>query len=134
MKKPAQRVAQLPPYLFVEVTRKINEKRARGEDVISLAIGDPDIPTPPHVIRALDDALRDPANHRYPETDGLPQFRKAVADWYKRRFGVGLDPNTEVLPTIGSKEGIGHIAFCYLDPGDTALVPDPGYPVYSIGT
>ncbi|MDA1097054.1 MAG: LL-diaminopimelate aminotransferase [Chloroflexi bacterium] len=132
--KPAQRVAQLPPYLFVEVTRKINEKRARGEDVISLAIGDPDIPTPAHILRSLEDAARNPANHRYPESDGLPTLREAIARWYASRFGVVLDPSTEVLPTIGSKEGIAHIAWCYIDPGDIALVPDPGYPVYSIGT
>ena len=130
----ARRVAQLPPYLFVEVTRKINEKRARGEDVISLAIGDPDLPSAPHVISALVTSLEDVANHRYPESDGLPAFRRAVADWYKRRFGVEFDPDTEVLPTIGSKEGIAHIAWCYLEEGDIALVPDPGYPVYSVGT
>ena len=130
----AQRVAQLPPYLFVEVTRKINEKRARGEDVISLAIGDPDLPSAPHVIEALQNSLKDVANHRYPESDGLPAFRKAVADWYKRRFDVEFNPDTEVLPTIGSKEGIAHIPWCYIDPGDIALVPDPGYPVYSVGT
>ena len=130
----ANRVAQLPPYLFVEVTRKINEKRSRGEDVISLAIGDPDLPSAPHVIEALQNSLKDVANHRYPESDGLPAFRKAVAEWYKRRFDVDVDPDTEVLPTIGSKEGIAHIAWCYIDPGDIALVPDPGYPVYSVGT
>ena len=132
--KPAARVAQLPPYLFVEVTRKIAEKRARGEDVISLAIGDPDIPTPEHILRSLEEAVRKPANHRYPESDGLPELRQAIARWYRRRFGVVLDPNKEVLPTIGSKEGIAHIAWCYIDPGDIALVPDPGYPVYSVGT
>ena len=130
----ARRVAQLPPYLFVEVTRKINEKRARGEDVISLAIGDPDLPSAPHIISALVTSLEDVANHRYPESDGLPAFRRSVADWYKKRFDVEFDPDTEVLPTIGSKEGIAHIAWCYLDPGDIALVPDPGYPVYSVGT
>ncbi len=130
----ARRVAQLPPYLFVEVTRKINEKRALGEDVISLAIGDPDLPSAPHVIEALQNSLKDVANHRYPESDGLPAFRRAVAEWYKRRFDVDVDPDTEVLPTIGSKEGIAHIAWCYIDPGDIALVPDPGYPVYSVGT
>ncbi len=130
----ARRVAQLPPYLFVEVTRKINEKRARGEDVISLAIGDPDLPSAPHVISAMVTSLEDVANHRYPESDGLPAFRRAVADWYQQRFGVEFDPDTEVLPTIGSKEGIAHIAWCYIDSGDIALVPDPGYPVYSVGT
>ena len=132
--RPAKRIAQLPPYLFVEVTRKINEKRARGEDVISLAIGDPDLRTPDHVIQALQESLKDTANHRYPESDGLPEFRQAVARWYKKRFNVELDSDTEVLPTIGSKEGIAHIAWCYIDPGDVALVPDPGYPVYSVGT
>jgi LL-diaminopimelate aminotransferase len=132
--KPAERIAQLPPYLFVEVTRKIAEKRARGEDVISLAIGDPDIPTPQHILRSLEDAARIPANHRYPESDGLPELRQSVARWYEKRFGVKLDPDKEVLPTIGSKEGIAHIAWCYIDPGDIALVPDPGYPVYSVGT
>ncbi len=132
--KPAARVAQLPPYLFVEVTRKIAEKRARGEDVISLAIGDPDIPTPEHILRSLEDAARIPANHRYPESDGLPELRQSIARWYQKRFGITLDPDKEVLPTIGSKEGIAHIAWCYIDPGDIALVPDPGYPVYSVGT
>ncbi|MDP7619234.1 MAG: LL-diaminopimelate aminotransferase [Dehalococcoidia bacterium] len=132
--KPAARVEHLPPYLFVEVTRKIAEKRARGEDVISLAIGDPDIPTPEHILQSLEKAVRAPANHRYPESDGLPELRQAIARWYHRRFGVTLDANEEVLPTIGSKEGIAHIAWCYIDPGDIALVPDPGYPVYSVGT
>src|SRR4030067_421358 len=78
--------------------------------------------------------VRDPANHRYPESDGLPDLRKAITEWYERRFGIVLDPNKEVLPLIGSKEGIGHIALCFIDPGDVALVPDPGYPVYSMGT
>ena len=91
-------------------------------------------PSAPHVISALVTSLEDVANHRYPESDGLPAFRRAVADWYKRRFNVEFDPDTEVLPTIGSKEGIAHIAWCYLEEGDIALVPDPGYPVYSVGT
>ncbi|MEW6033463.1 MAG: LL-diaminopimelate aminotransferase [Chloroflexota bacterium] len=130
----ARRVQQLPPYLFVEITRKIAEKRARGERVISFAIGDPDIPTPPHVVERLCRAAYDPQNHRYPETDGLPELRRAIAGWYRRRFGVSLDPDREVLPLIGSKEGIAHIALCFIDQGDIALVPDPGYPVYSMGT
>jgi len=130
----AKRIDKLPPYLFAEISRKIAEKRAQGVDVVSFAIGDPDIPTPPHVIDALCQAARDPANHRYPETDGLPDLRRAIARWYEQRFDVSLDPDREVLPLIGSKEGIGHIALCFIDPGDLALVPDPGYPVYSVGT
>ena len=130
----AQRIKELPPYLFVEISRKIAEKRARGEDVISLAIGDPDIPTPGHVIERLCQAARDPSNHRYPESEGLPELRQAIARWYQARFDISLDPEREVLPLIGSKDGIGHISLCFIDPGDIALVPDPGYPVYSIGT
>lgn len=130
----ASRIEKLPPYLFVEVSRKINKMRSQGIDVISLGIGDPDLPTPPHVIDRLCREARIPANHRYPESDGLPEFRKAIAQWYEKRFGLAFDPDTEVLPLIGSKEGIGHIAFCFIDPGDVALVPDPAYPVYSIGT
>ncbi len=128
----AKRVEKLPPYLFVEISRKIAEKKAKGEEVISFAIGDPDIPTPQHVIDRLCEAARDPANHRYPETDSLPELRRAVAEWYKRRFGLSFDPDKEVLPLIGSKEGIGHISFCFIGHGDIALVPDPGYPVYSV--
>ncbi len=130
----SQRLDRLPPYLFVEINRKIAEKRARGEDVISFAIGDPDIPTPGCIIDRLCQAAQDPANHRYPETSGMPALRQAIAKWYQRRFGIILDPNTEVLPLIGSKEGIGHISFCFIDPGNIALIPDPGYPVYSMST
>jgi len=130
----AHRIEKLPPYLFVEISRKIAEKRAQGVDVISFGIGDPDIPTPPHVIDALVEAARDPASHRYPETEGLPEFRRAVAEWYERRFGLSFDPQREVLSLIGSKDGIGHIALCFIDPGDVALVPDPAYPVYAVGT
>jgi len=130
----ARRVEKLPPYLFVEISKKIAEKKAKGEDVVSFGIGDPDIPTPAHIVEKLCQAARDPANHRYPESDSLPELRQAVAEWYEKRFGISLDPDTEVLPLIGAKEGIAHIAFCLIDPGDTALVPDPAYPVYSIGT
>jgi len=130
----ARRIENLPPYLFVEISRKIAEKRAHGEDVISLAVGDPDIPTPQYIIARLCQAAQDPQNHRYPESEGLPEFRRAIAQWYERRFSVTLDPDREVLPLIGAKEGIGHIALCFIDPGDIALVPDPAYPVYSIGT
>jgi LL-diaminopimelate aminotransferase len=132
--KVARRMENLKPYLFVEINKKIAEKRAKGEEVINFAIGDPDIPTPPHIIAGLCKAAQDPVNQRYPESAGLPELRRAMADWYKKRFDVTLDPATEVLPLIGSKEGIGHIAFCFIDPGDVALVPDPGYPVYAFGT
>ncbi|MDO8615816.1 MAG: LL-diaminopimelate aminotransferase [Dehalococcoidia bacterium] len=130
----ARRVEKLPAYLFAEISRKIAEKRAQGVDVVSFGIGDPDLPTPDHIIAALNEASHNPANHRYPESEGLPELREAISRWYERRFGVRLDPQREVLPLIGSKEGIGHIALCFIDPGDTALVPDPGYPVYSVGT
>lgn len=130
----AKRLDLLPPYLFVEISRKIAEKRARGERVVSFAIGDPDIPTPPHIIDRLCQAARVPANHRYPETDGLPQLRQAIARWYKTRFGVELHPDKEVLPLIGSKEGIAHAPLCFVDPGDVVLVPDPAYPPYRMGT
>ena len=132
--KLAKRIETLPPYLFVEITKKIAEKKAKGEDVVSFAIGDPDIPTPPHILNRLIKAAQDPVNHRYPETEGLPELHRAIAEWYKKRFGVTLDPDKEVLPLIGAKEGIAHIAFCFVDPGDTVLVPDPGYPPYAIGT
>ena len=132
--KLSRRIENLPPYLFVEISRKIAEKKARGESVVSFGIGDPDIPTPQHIIDRLVEAARDPANHRYPETEGLPGLRQAIARWYQRRFGVSLDAGSEVLPLIGSKEGIAHIALCFIDPGDTALVPDPAYPVYSVST
>jgi LL-diaminopimelate aminotransferase len=130
----ANRIKQLKPYLFVGISRTIAAKRAQGIDVISFGIGDPDIPTPGHVLEALKSAADRPANHRYPESEGLPEFRKAVTDWYKRRFGVALDPATQVINLIGAKEGIGHAALCFLDPGDLALVPDPAYPVYGVGT
>ena len=130
----AKRVQQLPPYLFVGISRIIAAKRAQGIDVVDFGIGDPDIPTPEPVLDALKSGSDTPANHRYPESEGLPEFRQAVTDWYGRRFGVELDPATEAINLIGAKEGIGHAALCFIDPGDIALVPDPAYPVYSIGT
>ena len=130
----SERMNRVPPYLFVQISRKIAEKKAQGIEVISFGIGDPDIPTPDYVVDALGDASHDPPNHRYPESEGLPEFREGVADWYLRRFGVQLDPEKEVISLIGAKEGIGHVAFCFLDAGDVALVPDPGYPVYAMGT
>ncbi len=128
----ARRVEKLPPYLFVEINKKIAEKKARGEEVISFAIGDPDIPTPAHIVKRFCEAANDPANHRYPEQNGIPELRRAIAKWYEKRFNVSLDPDAEVLPLIGSKEGIAHAALCFVNPGDTALVTDPGYPVYPV--
>ncbi len=130
----SKRLDRLPPYLFVDIKRRIAEKQAHGEDVISFAIGDPDLPTPPAIIESMCQAAHDPSNHRYPETGGLPELRRAIAWWYDKRFGVRLNPDKEVLPLIGSKEGIGHTSLCFIEPGDVALVPDPGYPVYSMST
>jgi LL-diaminopimelate aminotransferase len=130
----ARRLNRLPPYLFVEINQKIAEIRARGEEVISFAIGDPDLPTPSHIIERMCKAAHDPTNHRYPETAGLPELCQAIAEWYEKRFGVTLNPTKEVLPLIGSKEGIGHMALCFIEPGDLALVPDPSYPPFSLGT
>jgi len=130
----SSRLDKLAPYPFVEISRIIAEKRAAGADVVTFGIGDPDIPTPAPIIDRLLRASQDPPNHRYPETDGLPELRRAIAYWYEKRFSVQLDPDTEVLPLIGAKEGIGHAALCFLDPGDVALIPDPAYPVYGVGT
>lgn len=130
----ADRLKRLPPYLFAEIDRQKKEARARGADLIDLGIGDPDIPSPPHVIEALARAARDPRNHRYPDYEGRLAFREAAAAWYQRQFGVALDPADEVLTLIGSKEGTAHIPLAFLNPGDVALVPDPGYPVYQAGT
>ena len=129
----ARRLDQLPPYLFLEISRKIAEKRAQGADIVSFGIGDPDIPTPAHILDVLKRTADDPSNHRYPETDGLPALRASIAAWYGRRFGVDLG-NKQVVPLIGAKEGIGHMALCLTDPGDVALIPDPAYPVYAAGT
>ncbi|HEY2959983.1 MAG TPA: LL-diaminopimelate aminotransferase [Actinomycetota bacterium] len=130
----ARRIAAIPPYLFAEIDRRIAEKRAAGVDVISFGIGDPDLPTPDFIVEELARAARDPSTHRYPSYFGLPAFREAVADFYARRFGVTLDPATQVLPLIGSKEGLAHLPWAFVDPGETALVPEPGYPVYEVAT
>jgi len=130
----AKRIETLPPYLFAELDRKLAAKRAEGVDVISLGVGDPDMPTPPHIVEALQEAADDPSTHRYPSYYGSLEFRTSVAAWYGRRFGVEIDPETEIMALIGSKEGIGHVAFAFLDPGDEALIPDPGYPVYGVST
>ena len=120
--------------MFAELDRKIAERKAAGEDVISLGVGDPDLPTPRHIVEALQEAAEDPATHRYPSYYGLPALRRAIADWYGTRFGVELDPDSEVQPLIGSKEGIAHASWAFIDPGDEALVPEPSYPVPAIST
>jgi len=130
----AKRVKNLPPYLFVQISRAIAEKKAQGIDVISFGIGDPDIPTPNSVIETLKSASDNKINHRYPESEGLPVLRKNISEFYKKRFGVNLDPETQIINLIGAKEGIAHAALCFIDPGDIAISPDPAYPVYEIGT
>lgn len=129
----ARRLDAVPPYLFAELERKIAEKLASGVDVISLGIGDPDLPSPAPVVEALQRAAADPATHQYPSNQGLPAFREAVADFYASRFDVEIDPATEVLPVLGGKEGVAHMALACLDPGDVCLSPEPGYPPYTSG-
>ncbi len=129
----ARRLDAVPPYLFAELERKIAEKRRAGVDVISLGIGDPDLPTPRPVVAALAEAARDPATHSYPTNHGSDEFRAAAADFYRDRFGVELDPASEIVPALGGKEAVGHIALALLDPGDVCLSPDPGYPPYTSG-
>jgi LL-diaminopimelate aminotransferase len=129
----AQRLDRVPPYLFAEIERRIEAMRAGGVDVISLGIGDPDLPTPPAVVEALRRAVEQPQTHQYPSNRGLAAFREAVAGFYAHRFGVGIDPETEVIPVLGGKEAVAHVAFACLDPGDVALAPDPGYPPYTSG-
>ncbi len=130
----ADRLKHLPPYLFKEIDRQKEQVRAKGIDIIDLGVGDPDLPTPPHIIEALKRAGSDPANHRYPSYSGMGEFNAAVAKWYKQRFDVDPDASTEVVTLIGSKEGIAHIPLAFINPGDIALVASPGYPVYHIGT
>jgi LL-diaminopimelate aminotransferase len=130
----AKRLNGLPPYLFAEIDKVKDEMRRKGVDLISLGIGDPDIPTPPHIVQALQAAAEKIANHQYPPYEGTQAFRDAVAEWYQRRFGVKLDAATEVVSLIGSKEGIGHLPLAFINPGDVVLIPDPGYPVYHAGT
>lgn len=130
----ASRLAKLPPYLFVEIDRKKREALAKGVDIINLGVGDPDLPTPEHIVRALNEAASRPANHRYPESEGLPAFRVAACNWYKQRFGVTLDPERECINLIGAKEGLGHLPLAFVEPGDIVLMPDPAYPVYQAAT
>ena len=130
----ASRIKSLPPYLFAAIDEMKQKAIARGVDIINLGIGDPDLPTPAPIVERLKRAAADPKNHQYPSYEGMLAFRKAVAGWYQQRFGVSLDPATEVLTLIGSKEGIGHVPLAFVDPGDVVLVPSPGYPVYPVGT
>ena len=130
----SERLRQLPPYLFAEIDRLKAELIAKGVDVINLGVGDPDLPTPAHIIERLAQTAKDPANHQYPSYSGMNDFRVSVAKWYKSRFGVELDPLSEVLTLIGSKEGLAHLPLAFINPGDLALVPAPAYPVYHIAT
>lgn len=129
----ANRIANLPPYLFAEIDRKVALKRAEGIDVISLGIGDPDRPTPDRIVEAMGRAIHNPKNHQYPSYFGSQPYREACSGWMKRRFDVDVDPNTETLALIGSKEGIAHVFLAFVDPGDVTLVPGCGYPVYHTG-
>jgi len=130
----SKRIQALPPYLFAEIDRKKAAVRARGVDIIDLGVGDPDRPTPRFIVNRMKKETADPSNHQYPSYEGLPAFRAAAAAWYRRRFGVSLDPASEVVALIGSKEGIAHFPMAFVNPGDVVLVPDPGYPVYHIAT
>ncbi|MDP2904680.1 MAG: LL-diaminopimelate aminotransferase [Candidatus Omnitrophota bacterium] len=130
----SKKIQALPPYLFVETDKAKRKARAAGRDIIDLGIGDPDLPTPDYIIEALYRAAQDPSTHRYALDQGMPALRRAIARWYKDRFGVELDPDTEILPLIGSKEGIAHFPLAFLDTGDYSLIPDPCYPPYKGGT
>ena len=130
----AQRMGSLPPYLFARIDAMKAEKIEQGVDIIDLGVGDPDLPTPPHIVEALCTAARDPKNHHYPSYAGLPAFRSAVADWFQHRFNVTLDPKDQILSLMGSKDGIAHIPEAFVNPGDVVLAPSPGYPVYQTST
>ncbi|WP_440949485.1 LL-diaminopimelate aminotransferase [Methanosphaerula subterraneus] len=130
----AQRMGSLPPYLFARIDAMKAEKIEQGVDIIDLGVGDPDLPTPPHIVEALCTAARDPKNHHYPSYAGLPAFRSAVADWFQNRFNVTLDPKDQILSLMGSKDGIAHIPEAFVNPGDVVLAPSPGYPVYQTST
>lgn len=132
--KESKTMQSLPPYLFARIEQKIAAAQEKGIDIINLGIGDPDLPTPKRIIDKMAESIYDSANHQYPSSVGLLAYRQAVANWYQRRFGVELDPKKEIVSLLGSKEGIAHISFAFLDQGDINLVPEPGYPVYSIGT
>jgi LL-diaminopimelate aminotransferase len=126
----ASRIEHLPPYVFAGLAKKIADLRASGVDIINFGMGDPDVPTPEYLVGAMCEAVQRPENAYYPGYFGKPGLRRAIADWYAQRFGVRLEPDSEVLPLIGSKEGIANVALAFVDPGQAALVPDPSYPVY----
>ncbi len=128
----ADRLKRLPPYLFQEIDRLKAELMAKGVDVINLGVGDPDLPTPAHIVEELGKAAKDPANHQYPSYSGMNDFKVSVARWYRERFGVDLNPDTEVLTLIGSKEGIAHLPLAFINQGDLSLIPTPAYPVYDV--
>lgn len=130
----SQRLGKIPPYIFAEIDKKVDAAKAKGLDIINLGIGDPDTPTPAPIVAAMHESIDDPSTHNYPPYQGTAEFRKASADWMMQRFGVEVDPNEEVLALIGSKEGIAHVFFAFVDPGDYTLVPDPAYPVYRNAT
>lgn len=132
--KPSKRLDRIPPYLFAEIDRKIDEAKAKGIDVLSLGIGDPDTPTFPHIVDIMHEQINDPSTHNYPPYQGTKDFRQACIKWMKNRFNADLDADSETVALIGSKEGIAHVFFAFVDPGDYTLVPDPGYPVYANGT
>jgi len=132
--KPSSRLDKIPPYLFAEIDRKVDEARAKGVDIINLGIGDPDTPTLPHIVAEMHKATDDSSTHNYPPYQGTADFRKACSEWMKNRFDVDLDPNSEVLALIGSKEAIAHVFIAFVDPGDYTLIPDPAYPVYKTAT
>ena len=130
----ASRMSNLPPYLFARIDEMKAEQQKKGVDIIDLGVGDPDLPTPSHIVEALCKAAKDPVNHHYPSYAGMPAYRSAVADWYRQRFGVRLDAAKEVVALMGSKDGIAHIGEAFVNPGDYVLAPSPGYPVYRTGT
>ena len=130
---PAKRLGAIPPYKFAELQKQVADKRAAGIDVINLGIGDPDYPTFPHVVEAMQAAVADPSTHTYPSNRGREEFRASLGDFYRRRFAVEIDPDSEVIPAIGAKECIYNLCFAFLDPGDLALASDPGYPPYTGG-
>ncbi len=130
--KQRERIKRIPPYIFAEIDKKKAEAKAKGMDIVDLGIGDPDLPTPDFILDKMAEAIRKPQNHDYPPYQGTPAFRESVAQWFEGRFGVSLNPETEVLSLIGSKEGIAHSFLSFMDPGDIAIVPDPGYPAYAV--